>query len=337
MPRSFPRFLAALLGVSLVTSAIHGQTLKAEPGDWPQWRGPQRDAISTETGLLKQWPKGGPPLLWDSNKVNGGKSVGTGIASLAIVQGKIYTMGDHFTDGKSGDEFVYCLNADNGKEIWKVKFGPAFFNGNGAGPRCTPTVEADRLYVLSPQGLLACLKTNDGATVWQKQMSKDFGGRMMSGWGYSESPTIDGNKLICTPGGEKAAVVALDKITGAVLWKCQVPANTGAGYASIVSAEVGGIKQYITLLGKELGLVGVDANTGKFLWNYKKAANGTANIPTAIVQGDLGGGLFKIPEELAGRPRFHLHGLRRRRRPLEALLRWKGRRQGRGGVLPAGQ
>src|SRR5271168_4850288 len=112
------RLVASVFAALLVITPLHAQ-LKAEPGDWPQWRGPNRDAISTETGLLKTWPKGGPRLLWNSNKVNGGKSVGDGVSSLAIVKGKIYTIGDHFMDGKKGDEFVYCLNADNGKEIWK--------------------------------------------------------------------------------------------------------------------------------------------------------------------------------------------------------------------------
>jgi outer membrane protein assembly factor BamB len=257
-------------------------------GDWPQWRGPQRDAICIETGLLTTWPKGGPKLVWDSQKVNGGKSVGSGISSLAISQGKIYTMGDQGGGkGAKGDEFVYCLDADTGKEIWKAKIGPSYFNGNGAGPRCTPTVDGGRVYALSPQGALVCLKSATGAVIWQKQMGKDFGGNMMSGWGYSESPTVDGDKLICTPGGEKAAMVALDKATGAVVWSCKIPVKCGAGYSSIVTTEAGGVKQYITLMGPQLGLIGVDANTGKFLWNYNKAVKGTANIPTAVVHGDF--------------------------------------------------
>ncbi len=226
-------------------------------------------------------------MLWNSNKVNGGKSVGTGFSSLAITQGKIYTMGDQFTDGKKGDEFVYCLSANDGKEIWKSVIGPAYFQNNATGPRCTPTVDGDRLYVLSPQGTLLCLKAADGAILWKKTMKDDFGGRIMSQWGFSESPTIDGDKLICTPGGKDAVVVALNKVTGAVIWKCKAPVSTGAGHASIVSSEAGGVKQYITLLGKELGLVGVDASTGKFLWNYTKAATGGAHIPTAVVHGDL--------------------------------------------------
>lgn len=271
------------------------------PADWPQWRGPKRDAICTETGLLSEWPKGGPHLLWDAKKVNGGKCVGTGISSLAIADGKIYTMGDlvaeHNGDGdkdgkagkksnRKGDGFVFCFDAETGKEVWKTKIGPAYPNGNGAGERCTPTVDGHFVYVLSPYSELVKLDARDGVIQWQKNLIKEFDGRMMSGWGYCESPTIDGDKLICTPGGKKAAMVALDKTSGSVLWTCQPGADSGAGYASIVIADIGGIRQYITLLGKDLGLIGVDAASGKLLWNYAKASNGTANIPTAVVRDD---------------------------------------------------
>jgi outer membrane protein assembly factor BamB len=255
--------------------------------DWPQWRGPQRNGICTETGLLKEWPKGGPKLLWDTKKVNSDKTVGIGMSSLAITQGKIFTLGDFWAEKNKGDGYAFCLDAESGKEIWKTKLGPAYFNNAGPGPRCTPTIDGDYAYVLTPHGLLACLKVKDGAVLWQKNIAKEFGGRMMSGWGYSESPTIDGDKVICTPGGKAAAVVALNKLTGDVYWKCAIPEASGAGYASIVKADVAGVKQYITLLGKELGLIGVDAETGKFLWSYNKATAGTAHIPTAVVKGDI--------------------------------------------------
>jgi outer membrane protein assembly factor BamB len=266
------------LPLSLSSAGVPDRT-PGKNGDWPQWRGPERDGICTETGLLKQWPKQGPKLLWDSRKVNGGTSVGTGFSSLAIAQGKIFTLGDQ--RGQSG--YAYCLDAETGKLLWKTKTGPA----QGDGPRCTPTVDGDRVYTLTRQGLLACLKINDGSILWHKDFKKEFGGRMMSGWDYSESPTIDGDKLICTPGGKDAAMLALNKLTGDIYWKCQAPVNSGAGYASIVIAKVADVRQYITLMGPELGLVGVEAETGRFLWNYRKIANGTANIPTAIVKDDL--------------------------------------------------
>ncbi|MFO0966069.1 MAG: PQQ-binding-like beta-propeller repeat protein [Gemmataceae bacterium] len=286
--------LATLLLAFPVLSA------RAGDNDWPQWRGPHRDAICKETGLLKAWPKGGPKLLWDAKKVNDGKNVGTGIASVAIVAGKLYTMGDYIEEmtvevkkndkvekkvNRKGDGFVFCLDAETGKMIWKTRIGPFYYNSYGSGGRCTPTIDGDKLYALSPHGLLVCLKTADGSLVWEKSLVKEFGGRMMSGWGYSESPTIDGDRVVCTPGGKKATMVALDKNTGSTIWTCQGP-DSGAGYSSIMITHGGGVKQYLTLLGKDSGLIGVDASTGKFLWSYNKIANGTANIPTALVKDD---------------------------------------------------
>ncbi len=287
--------LAVLFPVPL---ALGGADVPKHGGEWPEWRGPERNAICTETGLLKTWPKQGPRLLWDSRKVNGGHSVGTGFSSLAITHGKLFTLGDRSIeervtatkDGKTQQKivrkgaggFAFCLDADTGKELWKTQIGPA----QGDGPRSTPTVDGDRVYALTRQGILACLKVADGSVVWQKDFKKDFGGHMMSGWDYSESPLVDGDKLVCTPGGREAALVALNKKTGEVIWKCRIPVNSGAGYASIVVTKAGNIRQYITLLGRELGLVGVAADSGKFLWNYQKIANGTANIPTPLVKDD---------------------------------------------------
>jgi outer membrane protein assembly factor BamB len=249
--------------------------------DWPQWRGPRRDNISTETNLLREWPKEGPPLLWTSKTVSD-KSIGVGYSSISIANGKIFTMGDLGKDGC----FVFCLDEKSGKFLWSTKVSPQN-TGSYEGPRCTPTVDGDLLYVTARQGILSCLNANTGELVWKKDFVKDFKGKMMSGWGYSESPLIDGDKVVCTPGGEDAALVALNKKTGEVIWKSAIPKNGGAGYASIVIAEVGGIRQYITLLGADKGLVGVNAANGKFLWNYNKAARGTANIPTALVKGDM--------------------------------------------------
>lgn len=187
-------------------------------------------------------------------------------------------MGDHGRDG-----YVFALDEKTGRHLWATRISP----GQGDGPRCTPTVDGDRVYVLSRQGELVCLGAAKGDIRWQVNFQRDLKGRMMSGWDYSESPLIDGDRLICTPGGDEAALAALDKYTGKVIWKSKISNTGGSGYASVVIAEVGGIKQYITLLGASRGVVGVKADDGTFLWNYNKIANGTANIPTPIVKDDL--------------------------------------------------
>ena len=303
--------LVACTSLLLLAPFAFTKPERTPPGknaDWPQWRGPGRDAISTETGLLKEWPKGGPTLLWETKKVNTAPTVGAGMSSLVIAEGKLYTMGDIATvemvetkekdkekqkketkkgANKGNNVCVFCLDADTGKELWKTIVGPASMGGPGGGTRCTPTVDGDRVYALTTQGKLVCLKFNDGALLWQKDLVKEFGGRTPGFGGYCESPTIDGDKLICAPGGMKACMVALNKLTGDTYWTCEAPSNDGTGFASIVKAEVGGVKQYITLAHNQLGLIGVEAETGKFLWSYTKVANGTANIPTPIVKGDF--------------------------------------------------
>jgi outer membrane protein assembly factor BamB len=296
--------LACFLAASFLLLSTSPASAQAKDGDWPQWRGPQRDAICTETGLLKEWPKGGPTLLWDSKKANTTPSVGIGLSSLAIVAGKIYTMGDFpkteevefknkegkiakKTVNKGGNGYLFCLDADTGKELWKTAIGPIANGGPRAGPRSTPTVDGDRIYALSTHGKLFCMKISDGAILWQKDLVKEFAGRAPGFGGYSESPTIDGDKLICAPGGKKNCMVALNKLTGDTYWTCEAPINDGTGFSSIVKAEVGGVKQYITLAHKQLGLFGVDAETGKFLWNYNRIANGTSNAPTALVKGEF--------------------------------------------------
>jgi outer membrane protein assembly factor BamB len=244
--------------------------------DWPQWRGPNRDAVCTETGLLKQWPENGPKLLWNSKEVNGKKGVGRGYSSVAVAAGRIFTIGD-----RNGECCVIALEEATGRELWATRIAAA----KGDGPRCTPTVDGDRVYALSRHGDLACLNVQDGAVRWKKNYKADFQGKMMSGWEYSESPLIDGDKLICTPGGEQATVAALNKLNGNVIWLASIPNAGGSGYASVVTADVGGTRQYITLFGR--CIAGVAARDGRFLWRYNRIANGTANIPTAIVIDDL--------------------------------------------------
>ncbi len=267
-------------GVSLlllvVGICLTQENARAGEFDWPQWRGPNRDAVSRETGLLKSWPQDGPPVLWNSRDVNNGKGIGRGYSSVSVADGRIFTMGD-----SKGDCYVFALEEETGKELWATRISP----GERDGPRCTPTVDGDRVYALSRQGILVCLLVKDGKLLWQLDFKGDLGGQMMSRWDYSESPLVDGDRLICTPGADEAALVALDKMTGKLVWKAEVPKCGGAGYASIVTANVGGIKQYITFFKRYI--VGVRAQDGKLLWKYGQVTNGTANIPTPIVWDDL--------------------------------------------------
>jgi outer membrane protein assembly factor BamB len=265
-----PRFLlsAALMG---------GAALTLTAADWPQWRGPDRTGVSKETGLLKTWPKDGPPVAWTV------KGCGKGFSSVAVAGGVIYGTGL-----KDGKEVLWARKEADGSELWATAFADdGKPGGPSGGPNGAPVVDGAKVYALSSGGDLACLDAKGGKVAWTKSFKKDFGGRMMSGWGYSETPLIDGTKLICTPGGDKAAVVALNKDTGKELWKTEVKGGGGAGYASPIKAEVGGVPMYITLLGKTGGIVAVHADTGKLLWQYAKIANGTANIPTVVARDDL--------------------------------------------------
>ncbi len=242
--------------------------------DWPQWRGPERTGLSKETGLLKQWPKGGPKLLW---KV---KDLGGGYSTPAVVGDRIYLMAD-----RKGEEFAVALSVKDGSQVWATRVGKV---GPNMGPqypgtRSTPTVDGDRIYVLGSDGDLACLKKEQGELIWAKNLKKDFDGTP-GAWAYSESVLIDGDVLVCTPGGKKAMLVALKKKDGALVWKCTAPEGDNAAYSSAIAVEVGGVRQYVQFLAD--GVVGVDAKTGKLLWRYNKTKDPAANIPTPVFHDD---------------------------------------------------
>lgn len=243
--------------------------------DWPQWRGPNRDGISQETGLLREWPSEGPPVAFKAD------GLGSGFSSVAISDGKLFTM------GKFEDETrLIALDAATGAELWQTPV-----DRGGDKPNCTPTVDGELVYALSHGGELICAEVATGRMVWRTNFPRDFGGQMMSMWGYSESPLVDGDNLIVTPGAPNAILAALNKRTGKVVWRTPMPPNPGragkdgAAYSSIVISNARGLKQYVQLVGR--GVISVEARTGKFLWGYNRVANGTASVPTPIVDGDF--------------------------------------------------
>ncbi len=264
----------------LISSAavlLLGASLSAE--DWPTFRGPQRTGVSTETGLLKSWPEGGPKLLWTSD------AVGRGYSSLAIDDGRIFTLGDGLTP-EDKDEYLIALEQKTGKLLWKTKTGGPWTSGQGSwqSSRSTPSTDGALVYVISPHGVLLAADVVNGNEKWRIDLKEQFGGKKGDGWGYSESPTIDGDLLLVTPGGDESTVVALNKTTGEFVWKVAQPGNRGAGHASIVPTEVGGIRLYVQVTAT--GAMGIRANDGVLLWNYPIERT-TAVIPTPIVKDDL--------------------------------------------------
>jgi outer membrane protein assembly factor BamB len=285
--------LVAVIGAMAMASGYYD----AAATDWPQWRGPTRDGKSAEKIGFKDWGKKAPELLWM------GAGTGKGYAGVAVVGDQIFTTGD-LADGQG----VVALSAKDGKVLWSTVVTEGVPKHGYEGARCTPTVVGDKLWVTTSNGMIACL-TTAGKLVWKKSFEAEWGGKMMSGWGFSESVLVDGDVAICTPGGPDAMMVALEKDTGNEVWKCKAPeysgkGKPGAGYGSAVISMGAGVKQYVQMTGR--GVIGVRASDGKFLWNYDKSANDVANISTPVVVGDhvfsstaygAGAGLVKLVKD----------------------------------------
>src|SRR6185295_14009521 len=253
----------------LITPVLAGRVRAAsnDPGDWPQWRGPDRNGISQETGLAKSWPSAGPPSIWSIS------NLGQGYGAVAIKGDRIYVQG---VEGRNS--VVFCLNRRDGKIVWTAALAEKMEQDRGSGPRGTPTLDGDRGYALSENGELACLRLQDGTKIWRRNILQDFGGRNPH-WLLSESPLIDGNRVIVTPGGPNACIVALDKSSGKQVWASQ-DLSDGAGYSSCIIGEVQGVRAIMTLTDR--AGVGVRASDGKLMWRYDKVANRTANVTTPI-------------------------------------------------------
>ena len=252
---------------TILLSVLIINSFTAAAADWPQWRGPNRDGCSAETGLLKTWPEGGPALVWKAT------GLGAGYSGPSIVGDKIFTMGD--IDGSSQ---ILALNAADGKILWSTKIGKPGGGGGYPGPRCTPTYDNGFLYAVDQNGNVICIEASNGKEVWRKNLISDFKGEMMSGWGYSESPLVDGNQVILTPGGTTGTIIALDKKSGATLWQSKEYTDKAA-YASVIPVEIDGVRQYIQLTGASVA--GVAAKDGKLLWRANRPGR-TAVIPTPI-------------------------------------------------------
>ena len=235
--------------------------------DWPQWRGPDRSGVSRETGLLKQWPRSGPALVWSASQI------GAGFGSIAVRADRVFVQGM-----KGRQSVVSSLDRATGKLVWSTALGPSGSNDRGSGPRGTPTVDGDRAYVLTENGDLASLQVADGKIVWRRNILQEFRGRNIN-WLISESPLVDGGLVIVTPGGRNAGMAALDKASGKTVWTSK-ELSDGAGYSSPVVADVQGVRTIMTLT-SEAG-VGVRAKDGKLMWRHGNVANGTANITTPV-------------------------------------------------------
>jgi outer membrane protein assembly factor BamB len=265
--------------------AAFAVALPLRAADWPQWRGPNRDGHSKETGLLREWPKGGPKLLWQATNVGGGYS------TPAIADGRIFLTANESTT----NEFALAVSAKDGKRLWTAplgKVGHLNQDPSYPGARSTPTVDGALVIALGSDGDLVCLETKTGKERWRKHLRNDFGGKHGE-WAYSESPLVDGDAVICSPGGSSATMITLNKATGALIWKCAMPEADDASYSSPVMAEFGGVKQYVQFLAK--GLAGVDAKTGKLLWRYERSAKGSpAVVMTPLVaDGSVYSGAFR--------------------------------------------
>ncbi|MBL8210036.1 MAG: PQQ-like beta-propeller repeat protein [Bryobacterales bacterium] len=240
--------------------------------DWPGWRGPSRNGISAERGLLPKWPAEGPRLFWQVN------DLGEGYAAPVIADDRVYVLANEGME----NEYVRALDVRSGRTMWTTRLGKV---GNPDQQpsypmaRSTPILDGDVLYAMSSDGDLACLQTASGKVIWKKSVRAEFDGKPGK-WAYAESPLIDGDVLVVTPGGASATLVALRKKTGDVIWKSAVPGGDVAAYASAIVTEAAGRKQYVQFLDK--GVVGVDAKTGQFLWRYDRTANGPANIASPV-------------------------------------------------------
>jgi outer membrane protein assembly factor BamB len=261
--------LTTVLGIATIVLSFSIVGAAQAGSDWPQWRGPNRDGISKETGLLKQWGPDGPPLVWKTS------GAGNGYSSFAVAGGRIFTMGL-----RGNREYVIAFDVVSGKEVWATPHGGAFRNDRGDGPRGTPTVDGATLYALGGNGDLSALDVRTGKVIWTMNVLQKFGGSNIT-WGISESPLVVGEKVLVNAGGPGASIVALNKKDGSLIWKSQ---SDRSGYSSAIPVQVGSTTQVVFFTHHRA--LGLDLKDGKLLWEYDRAANDVANVATPVVRGN---------------------------------------------------
>ncbi|MEW6323193.1 MAG: PQQ-binding-like beta-propeller repeat protein [Acidobacteriota bacterium] len=261
------RFFAAAAVVALALMA--GARPDGQTADWFQWRGPNRDGVSLETGLLEVWPAGGPPLVWRAT------GAGTAYSSFSASNGRLFTLGARGTT-----EYVMAFDAATGKKLWETANGSRFRNEQGDGPRGTPTVDGDRVYAIGGSGELSALDAATGQKAWSINLPRRFGG-VTPYWGYSESPLVVGDRLVVNAGGPQASIVGVAKADGSVLWQRH---GDEAAYSSPMVLRTGSLTQVVFFTAERA--LAVDPRDGRLLWSYTRVANRTANIATPVVRGN---------------------------------------------------
>ena len=245
----------------LVATSVHAQT----KSEWPQFLGPNRNGISAETGLLDSWPKAGPKELW---RVKGG----IGVSGFAISRGRAVTMIQ-----TAGKQDVLCLDAETGKTLWQTHVAPECSNGRGDGPRATPTIVGERIFVYTGDGVLAALNFADGKILWSHNILEEHNARPAE-YGTACSPLVAGNNVVVVIGAPQASVVAYDAKSGELTWKAGTKDPTG--YSSPALLEVGGKQQVVAFTGNSL--LGIAPKTGGVLWRYPYETDFDCNIVTPL-------------------------------------------------------
>jgi len=270
----------------LITALFLSVTATGWNADWPQYRGINRDGVSKET-ILKSWPPEGPAVVWKT-------AIGEGYSAMAVTGNRIYTM-----EAKGPDEFIVCLDASTGKEVWRYRTDASFANDQGNGPRGTPTIDGDMLYAMGAQGMVVAVNAKTGTKVWAVDVKKDLAGKVPI-WGYSSSPLVEGGLVIVPVGGtENNAIVAFNKKTGAIAWKSQ---GDEPGYSSPVAITTKGVRQILVFSGTKL--FSVAPADGKLYWQYQWKTDWFVNATTPLVVAedrifistnyDHGGAVLKI-------------------------------------------